>query len=99
MNRGEGSGTSPAEGRPNMIAIDVTPDESQRGKLAPKHIGAAVHALQEHGFVVLNDVVDLSHLSMLRERMLEDLRQILAREDAPYNFNTGNIQQDPPPFP
>src|SRR5205085_5414804 len=24
---------------------------------------------------------------------------ILKREDAPYNFNTGNLQQDPPPLP
>jgi hypothetical protein len=31
--------------------------------------------------------------------MLSDLDQILARPDAPFNFNTGNVQQDPPPFP
>ncbi|HTE17238.1 MAG TPA: phytanoyl-CoA dioxygenase family protein, partial [Armatimonadota bacterium] len=39
------------------------------------------------------------HLALLRERMLDDLQAILERDDAPYNFNTGNVQQDPPPFP
>ena len=37
--------------------------------------------MYEDGFVVLNDVVDLAHLAMLRERMLEDLPKILAREE------------------
>jgi hypothetical protein len=55
--------------------------------------------MREDGFVVLNDVIDLTHLALLRERMLEDLPQILARDDAPYNWHTGNVQQDPPPFP
>ena len=31
--------------------------------------------------------------------MLSDLPRVLEREDAPYNFNRGNVQQDPPPFP
>jgi ectoine hydroxylase-related dioxygenase (phytanoyl-CoA dioxygenase family) len=31
--------------------------------------------------------------------MLSDLDQILARPNAPFNFNIGNVQQDPPPFP
>ena len=56
-----------------MIAIDVTPDEIQRGKLVQGHVDTAIRALQEDGFVVLNNVIDLSHLEMLRARMLEDL--------------------------
>ena len=31
--------------------------------------------------------------------MLADLPALLTRRDAPFNFNTGNIQQEPPPFP
>src|SRR5438552_18643300 len=31
--------------------------------------------------------------------MIADLPQILGRADAPFNFNRGNVQHDPPPFP
>jgi hypothetical protein len=82
-----------------MTALDITPAEVQSGKLAPEHLEAATRALTEDGVVILNDVIDRSHLEVLRERMLQDLEGILAREDAPFNFNVGNVQQDPPPFP
>jgi phytanoyl-CoA dioxygenase PhyH len=59
----------------------------------------AIRALREDGFTILPGVIDPAHLRVLRDRMLEDLSEIQARDDAPYNFNTGNIQQDPPPFP
>ena len=60
---------------------------------------AAVYSLQTDGFVVLKDVIDTAHLDVLRDKMLADLDTILQRPDAPFNFNTGNVQQDPPPFP
>jgi hypothetical protein len=82
-----------------MIAMDITPAEVEGGTLAPAHRDAAVSALREDGLVVLNDVIDTGHLETLRERMLADLREILARPDAPFNWNVGNVQQDPPPFP
>jgi hypothetical protein len=31
--------------------------------------------------------------------MLADIDAVRARTDAPYNWNVGNLQQDPPPFP
>ena len=82
-----------------MIELAITEDELARGQIAPPHLAAAVAALRSDGCVVLNDIVDRAHLELLRERMLSDLDQILARPDAPFNFNTGNLQQDPPPFP
>jgi ectoine hydroxylase-related dioxygenase (phytanoyl-CoA dioxygenase family) len=82
-----------------MVALDITAAERESGELSPEHLEAAVRAMREDGFVVLNDVIDLAHLAMLRDRMLDDLPKILAREDAPYNWHTGNVQQDPPPFP
>jgi Phytanoyl-CoA dioxygenase (PhyH) len=82
-----------------MIALDITPAEVESGALAPAHRDAAVSALREDGIVVLNDVIDTGHLETLRERMLADLRELLARRDAPFNWNVGNVQQDPPPFP
>ena len=61
-------------------------------------VARALAALDEDGFVILEDAVDLAHLDVLKERMLADVEKILARPDAPFNFNTGNIQQAPPPF-
>ena len=82
-----------------MTVPEITPTPAGASPLAPDQLQAAVRALREDGLVVLNDVIDRSHLAMLRERMLDDLQAILDRDDAPYNFNTGNVQQDPPPFP
>jgi len=59
----------------------------------------AARMVEDDGYVVLEDVVDTGHLAVLRDRMLEELPRILARPDAPYNFNDTNVQQDPPPFP
>ena len=82
-----------------MNALTITRDEYASGQITPEHSAAAVAAIRSDGYVVLNDVVNRSHAASLRERMLTDLDQILARPDAPFNFNTGNVQQDPPPFP
>ena len=82
-----------------MVALDITKAEVESGVMTPEHLRAAVNALREDGFVVLNDVVDTAHLDILHERMMEDLQILQARKDAPFNWNIGNIQQDPPPFP
>jgi len=82
-----------------LIELDISPDEVRSGRMTPEHVTAAVSALQAEGFVVLKDVVDQGHLETLRTKMLADVDAILARDDAPYNFNIGNVQQDPPPFP
>ena len=67
--------------------------------MEPAHLEAAADAILSEGFVILNGVIETGHLDMLRDRMLEDLKALVAREDAPFNWNTGIIQQDPPPFP
>lgn len=82
-----------------MITIDVTPEEIEARALSEAHREAAVQAVLKEGFVVLNDVVTLAHLDILHARMLEDVKLLLQREDAPFNWNVGNVQQDPPPFP
>jgi hypothetical protein len=82
-----------------MLALDITPTEVQSGQMMPDHLDAAVQAIRNDGFVILNDVIDLAHIALLRDRMLEDLQAILARTDTPFNWNTTNVQQDPPPFP
>ena len=79
--------------------IEVTPTAPERA--AERFDGAAqqraVTALQEDGFVVIDDVVDHNHLDRLQERMSEDLVKIRALPVVPHNFVWGNIQQNPPP--
>ncbi|MDX1932867.1 MAG: phytanoyl-CoA dioxygenase family protein [Capsulimonadales bacterium] len=82
-----------------MISLPVTPGEIEAGKLSDDHLNRAVRAIRDDGFVVLERIVDPEHIALLRDRLIADVRELVARPDAPYNWNTGNIQQDPPPFP
>ncbi len=82
-----------------MIAIDLTREERAAGQLLGDSLRTALDALRTDGLVLLNDVVDPAHLDVLHKRMIDDLDAFRARPDAPYNWNTGNLQQDPPPFP
>ena len=82
-----------------MITIDLTPEDRTAGQLLGNNLRIALDALRTDGLVLLNDVVDPAHLDVLHERMVDDLDAFRARPDAPYNWNTGNLQQDPPPFP
>jgi ectoine hydroxylase-related dioxygenase (phytanoyl-CoA dioxygenase family) len=81
-----------------MVVIQPDSTERANGRLSPENIARGKAALEQDGFVVLEDVVDLEHLRMLKERMLADLPKILNRPDAPFNFTKSNVQQDPPPF-
>ncbi|MDQ2800176.1 MAG: phytanoyl-CoA dioxygenase family protein [Armatimonadota bacterium] len=83
---------------PDIAALDITPAEVQSGLITPEHLVATTRALQDDGVVVLNDIIAPDHIAALRQKMLEDLPAYLARTDAPFNFNTGNVQQEPPPF-
>ena len=82
-----------------MITIDPTATERAAGTLSAEHRQTAVEALRTDGLVVLNEVVDPAHLDVLHQRMVADVAALQARADAPYNWNAGNLQQDPPPFP
>lgn len=82
-----------------MTALDITLDEREAGRLSPERLAQAVRAVRDDGYVILNDLIDPAVLAPIRDRMLEDVARILARKDVPFNFNRGNIQQDPPPFP
>lgn len=82
-----------------MTALDITPEEVASRRLKAEHLQLAVQAIRRDGFVVLNQVVDPAHLEVLHDKILKDVAVLKARKDAPYNWNKGNIQQDPPPFP
>jgi len=81
------------------IAVRPTRAELERGELDAGRLATAVQALKEEGIVVLHDVVNVEHLAVLRERVLADVEKFINRPNAPFNWNRGNVQQDPPPFP
>lgn len=82
-----------------MTALDITLEERMTGRLSDSRQAEAVRAVHQDGYVILNDLIDPAILAPIRDRMLADVAKILARDDIPFNFNRGNIQQDPPPFP
>src|SRR5688572_29594160 len=75
-----------------MVSIKFKSDQA-----SPEEIALAKKAIEEDGFVVLEDVVELEHIRILRDKMIEDLPKVLARTDTPFNFTRSNVQQDPPP--
>jgi hypothetical protein len=82
-----------------MVSIAVSREELLAGSLSPAHLVEASKALSDDGIVVLEDVVDLDHIRILRERVLEDVDKFVSRADAEFNWHRGNVQQAPPPFP
>ena len=78
---------------------EVTPTAAERAaeRFGDAALQRAVSALQADGYVVIDDVIDHSHLDRLQERMSEDLVKIRALPVVPHNFVWGNIQQTPPP--
>jgi ectoine hydroxylase-related dioxygenase (phytanoyl-CoA dioxygenase family) len=81
-----------------MATFPVSTSRTQSAGLAPEHLTQAVDALRDEGYVILENAVDRQHCALLRDKMLADIDTILSRDDTPFNFNIGNIQQDPPPF-
>ena len=80
-----------------MLEFHLTSTERESG-LSGDRLLVAVDALNTDGVIVLHDAIHPDHIAALRDKMLADVEVILARDDAPFNFNVGNVQQDPPPF-
>ncbi|KAI7778756.1 phytanoyl- dioxygenase [Diaporthe eres] len=78
----------------------VRPSEAEvRNKsLAPRNLELAVRSLHVDGLVVVEDVVPHKDLDALNEKMVKDARYLQSLGDkGPFNYNQGNLQQDPPP--
>lgn len=58
-----------------------------------------MRSVHEDGLVVIENAIPHGVLDHLNEKMVADARMLQARgKDAPFNYNLGNIQQDPPPI-
>lgn len=84
--------------RLSSTPISVVPSERelQDGLLGQRNLEIAVRAIARDGLVVLENMVDDATLDSLNEKMVEDAYQLQASKNSPYNYNKGNIQQDPP---
>jgi hypothetical protein len=80
--------------------VQVTEAEVSAGRLTPQNLEQAITSLYHDGLVVISDVVPHKELDHLNAKMIEDARYLQALGDkGPYNYNKGNLQQDPPPIP
>ncbi|KAI7541394.1 phytanoyl-CoA dioxygenase family protein [Hortaea werneckii] len=80
------------------MTIKPTTNELSAGFLGERNLEKAMKGLHEDGLVVVSDVIPQQHLDRLNEKMVQDARTLQAKgKDMPYNYNVGNIQQDPPP--
>ncbi|KAE8859826.1 hypothetical protein PTNB29_07057 [Pyrenophora teres f. teres] len=81
---------------PIPVSIAPTASELENGELGQRNLEIAIRALFRDGLVVLENIVDHAVLDRLNKKMVEDAYVLQARVDSPFNYNKGNIQQDPP---
>lgn len=84
--------------RAQPVSIHTHADERASGKLGERNLEKAVRHIRKDGLVVVEDVIEHSILDTLNERMVQDAQELRSRgENSPFNYNKGNLQQDPPP--
>ncbi|KAB5591235.1 Phytanoyl-CoA dioxygenase [Ceratobasidium theobromae] len=88
---------SQATSLPRIRSLTPSSSELAARKLGPTNVLRALEALNEDGIVMLENVVNEKHLDALNERMVPDAYTLQHMKDSPYNYNRGNVQQDPPP--
>lgn len=82
---------------PTIIRPSAT--EIKNNRLDEQNLEIAVRSLHQDGLVVVEDVVPHEYIDHLNAKMTEDALALQARgTDGPYNYNLGNLQQDPPPW-
>ncbi|KAJ7982777.1 phytanoyl-CoA dioxygenase family protein [Mycena polygramma] len=79
------------------ISVKVSKSEINAGQLDWRKVEIATRALRRDGLVVLEDLIEHENLDKLNQKMVEDAYALQALgDDGPFNYNKGNIQQDPP---
>ncbi|KAJ8115163.1 hypothetical protein OPT61_g3125 [Boeremia exigua] len=78
------------------ISIIPSASELREGRLEQRNLEIAIRALVRDGLVVIEDMVEHSVLDTLNTKMVQDAYHLQSRKDSPFNYNKGNIQQDPP---
>ncbi|KAK6007359.1 hypothetical protein QM012_004173 [Aureobasidium pullulans] len=79
------------------VSVAVTSEELATKRLGWHNLELATRALHRDGLVVLQDVIEHPKLDELNRVMVQDALRLQALGDhGPFNYNKGNIQQDPP---
>lgn len=79
------------------ISVKVSTLEQASENLSWQNLELATRALHRDGLVVLENAIDHERLNKLNTKMAEDAATLQNAGDAtPFNYNKGNIQQDPP---
>lgn len=93
--------TSPSAARTlstYATSIRPTKQEIHNKQLAPENLEIAVRSLYHDGLVVVEDAIPHDALDRLNAQMVKDARALQSKkENSPFNYNPGNIQQDAPP--
>ncbi|KAJ1302005.1 hypothetical protein OPQ81_000840 [Rhizoctonia solani] len=84
---------------PKLRILKPSTSERAAGRLGPANLLLALETLHQDGIVGIEGVVDENHLDALNARMVPDAYTLRDMKDSPYNYNRGNVQQDPPPEP
>jgi hypothetical protein len=96
--RGLASLTREPQPTSHPFTIRPTEGEVRNKSLAPRNLELAVRHLHADGLVVVQDVVPHEDLDALNDKMVQDARYLQSLGDrGPFNYNQGNLQQDPPP--
>lgn len=78
--------------------IKPSKTELSNKQLTPQNLETAIHSLFHDGLVIVENAIPHDPLDQLNAKMIQDAYTLQARnENSPYNYNPGNIQQDPPP--
>lgn len=78
-------------------SIRPSDDEIQEGRLSSRNLEVAIRSLHRDGLVVVDNVMPHDSLNKLNKKMVEDAYALRnKKDDSPYNYNPGNIQQDAP---
>ncbi|KAK1639940.1 phytanoyl-CoA dioxygenase [Colletotrichum phormii] len=78
----------------------IHPSQSEllNARLSPRNLELAVRHLHRDGLVVVADVIPHADLDALNAKMVQDALYLQSLGDkGPFNYNFGNLQQDPPP--
>lgn len=79
-------------------SIRPTKQEIVNKQLTPQNLELAIRSLYHDGLVVVEDAIPHDALDGLNARMVKDARALQSKkENSPFNYNPGNIQQDAPP--
>ncbi|KAF2163827.1 hypothetical protein M409DRAFT_57302 [Zasmidium cellare ATCC 36951] len=79
--------------------VRIKDSERDVGTAGPEIIAEAITYLHRDGIVVLENVIDPSHINALEAKLGPEAEEIARNPDHHFNWNKGNMDQAPPLIP